>query len=213
MKQEKWFPVICCVILIIIAGFVYFHKESGKGKSKEDGFSATMTTSDSNRSHGTSNPEEQVQRGQTKECAVYICGAVRHPGVYRFASTVRVCDVIEAAGGLKKSADQVSINQAEYVTDGEQICILTKQEVRKQKQAAQSKDSITKQDSSGDKINLNKATAEQLMTLPGIGEAKAKRILAYRSEQGDFQKTEDIMKISGIKEGVYNQIKNSITVD
>ena len=70
-----------------------------------------------------------------------------------------------------------------------------------------------RQDSQGaSKVNINTASVEELMQLPGIGEAKAKMILDYRTQNGAFQKVEDIMKISGIKEGVYNKIKENITV-
>ncbi len=62
------------------------------------------------------------------------------------------------------------------------------------------------------KINLNTATKEQLMTLSGIGEAKAEDIIAYRAENGDFQTIEDIMKISGIKEAAFQKIKDKIMV-
>ena len=74
-------------------------------------------------------------------------------------------------------------------------------------------DPKNRQDSQGaSKVNINTASVEELMQLPGIGEAKAKMILDYRTQNGAFQKVEDIMKISGIKEGVYNKIKENITV-
>ena len=63
------------------------------------------------------------------------------------------------------------------------------------------------------KINLNTASKEQLMTLSGVGSAKADAIIAYRKEQGGFQSIEDIMKIEGIKEGVFKKIKDKITVE
>ena len=62
-------------------------------------------------------------------------------------------------------------------------------------------------------MNLNTATEEQLMTLPGIGQAKAKSIIAWREENGNFSKIEDLMEIEGIKEGVFSKIKDSIKVD
>ena len=63
------------------------------------------------------------------------------------------------------------------------------------------------------KVNLNTADKEQLMTLTGIGEAKAEAILAYREESGGFQTVEDILNVSGIKEGTLEKIKDDITVE
>lgn len=62
------------------------------------------------------------------------------------------------------------------------------------------------------KVNLNTATKEELMTLSGVGESRADSIIAYREENGRFQNTEELMQISGIKEGLYNKIKDNITV-
>lgn len=62
------------------------------------------------------------------------------------------------------------------------------------------------------KINLNTASAEQLMKLSGIGESKAAQIISYREKNGAFKKIEDIMNITGIKEGVFGKIKDDITV-
>ncbi len=61
-------------------------------------------------------------------------------------------------------------------------------------------------------ININTASREELMTLPGIGDAKADSIISYRNENGRFNSIEDIMKISGIKEGAFEKIKSYITV-
>ena len=62
------------------------------------------------------------------------------------------------------------------------------------------------------KINLNTASVEQLMKLSGIGESKAAQIISYREKNGAFKKIEDIMNITGIKEGVFGKIKDDITV-
>lgn len=132
---------------------------------------------------------------------IYICGAVLHPGVYELPEGSRVIHAIEAAGGLLEEADPHEVNQAGLLADGEQIRIWTKDEVKE-----------TDAGKGDGKVNLNRATKEELMQLPGIGEAKANAILAYREEQGDFRSIEDVMKISGIKESVFSQIKDLITV-
>ena len=116
-------------------------------------------------------------------------------------------------GGFQKNADKEAVNLARILTDGEQICILTKKETARQKKNA-GENSSTPDTKEQDKnlININEASLEELMSLPGIGQAKAALIIDYRTEQGRFSKKEDLMNISGIKEGVYNKIRDLICV-
>lgn len=135
-----------------------------------------------------------------EELCVYVCGAVKKAGVYRLAAGSRVQDAIEAAGGFSKYADQTGLNLAALLEDEMQIVVETLQDE-------------TAVDSPKDKkVNLNSADKETLMTLPGVGEAKAESIIQYRKEHGRFKKKEDIMNVSGIKEGLFTKIKDLVTV-
>lgn len=149
--------------------------------------------------------QETEQSGSDSVIQVYICGEVKHPGVYAFDRDTRIISAIEAAGGLTKEAASESINQAQKMEDGQQIYVPSKTEQQEMSTEKAGKDA-------GGLISINQATKEELMTLPGIGEAKADSIISYREEHGSFQSTEELMKISGIKEGVYNKIKDYITL-
>ncbi len=152
--------------------------------------------------------EEEITISET--IYVYVCGAVETPGVYELKADARVYNAIACAGGLKEDADPDYINQAKLLSDGEQIYIPTQEEV------AQGGISEQIAKSSGDtegKIDINIATKEELMTLNGIGESRAENILRYRQEQGGFQCIEDLMNVEGIKEGIFQKIKDSITVN
>lgn len=131
--------------------------------------------------------------------AVDVVGAVVHPGVYYVSEGSRVCDAIEAAGGFDDNAISANINQARLLNDGEQIIVPDK--------------TSEKTEASDGLINLNRADKETLMTIPGIGEAKAEAIVAYREEHGSFQSIESLMEIPGIKEGVYNRISQYVCVN
>lgn len=156
-------------------------------------------------------------------CYVYVCGAVKEPGVYELEAGARIYEAVEAAGGLTEEADFSSVNQAEKVSDGQMVKILTKEETEA---LGETPDSVETPDSgngetavSGNaeteqdgRININLASAEELMTLPGIGRAKADSIISYRESSGGFSSIEEIMQVEGIKEGVFNRVKDSIKV-
>ena len=159
--------------------------------------------------------EETVTEGTTAEAAdseeeeaasvwVYVCGEVRTPGVYELPEGSRITDAVEAAGGMTEGAAGTYLNLAETVSDGQKIEVPSVE-------MAQTLEEAAAEDTSG-LVNLNRATEAELMRLSGIGESKAKEIIRYRESKGGFQKPEDLMNIPGIKEGVFNKIRDQITV-
>ena len=145
--------------------------------------------------------EKQSQEVRPREIiCVHVCGFVKHPGVYELPIGSRIYQAIEKAGGFRKQADTTGLNQAELLDDGVQIYIPSKAETKKNSESISSK------------VNINTASKEELMTLTGIGEAKAEAIIAYRDKHGKFKKIDDIMNISGIKEGMFAKIEGDITV-
>lgn len=143
---------------------------------------------------------------------VYLCGAVAEPGVYELAEGSRLYEAIELAGGLKPEADATHLNLARVLLDGEQILVMTTEEVEKLQESGSFTYDVNHQDTQQTLININTATKEQLMTLSGIGEGRAEAILQYREEKGTFQRIEQIMEVSGIKNALYDKIKDKITV-
>ena len=136
---------------------------------------------------------------------VYVCGAVVNPGVYELTKGSRIVAAVEAAGGFLSDAATEAINLAEHLQDGMQIVVPTKEEAEKAKsEAARGADG---------RVNLNTASVAELCTLRGIGEAKAEAILAYRTELGGFSSIEQIKEVTGIGEGLFNQIKSSIYIE
>lgn len=154
---------------------------------------------------------------------VDVCGHVKNPGVYQLTKESRVYEAIEKAGGMTKDAASASINQAQQLTDGQQIYIPSKAEHEEGRVRGTSSNGAdadggnTKADiasvaEGNGKVNLNTASKEELLSLTGIGDVKADSIIRYREQHGDFQSVEDIKKIEGIKDGVFNKIKDQITV-
>ena len=161
--------------------------------------------------------DQQTDREKLQICYVYICGAVKQPGVYELTADSRLFEAIQMAGGLtEEAADQV-LNQAELIEDGSRIYVPTKEEVKAGMDngdtLTQNEDNAEKAGSTSDgKVDINTAEKNELMTLPGIGEAKADAIVRYREEHGTFQKIEDLMEVEGIKEGVFQKVKDQIKV-
>ena len=157
---------------------------------------------------------------------VDVCGAVMNPGVYELDGSSRVFQAIEAAGGFLPEAAASAVNQAQPVSDGQQIYVPTKEEAEKGMAGQPSGGAadpgtggaVTEAAGTGETqdsgtVNLNTADSAALQTLPGIGEAKAQAILAYREEKGGFSGTEELMNVPGIKESTFSKIKDKIAVE
>ena len=166
---------------------------------------------------------------EEKTLVVHICGAVSAPGVYELPAGSRIIDAVEAGGGFLPEAEEACCNLAEEIVDGCQIYIMTKSESCADGQTEKKAGIQTSPDSDmqttdrnvrsnsapaleNGLVNLNTADIAALMTLPGIGESRAKAIISYREQHGAFAKIEDIMKISGIKQAAFSKIKDKITV-
>ena len=140
---------------------------------------------------------------QTKETEIYVhvCGCVKKPGVYSLHFGARTQEAINAAGGFSEKANQTAWNLAEVLQDGMQIYV--EQSSQKDLSASQRKDTV----------NINRASKEDLVTLPGIGESRADAIIARREEKGTFTSIEEIKDVAGIGDGIFNRIKDLITVN
>ena len=163
---------------------------SGCSSGRNESFKAEMSST----SAAASSAEEA-----TETVWVYVCGEVVSPGVYQLNAGSRVKDAIDLAGGLSLDAESTAINQAQKLKDQDKIVIPAK---NAQEGSA----------TGSGLMNINTATRDQLVTLPGIGEAKATAIISYRESHGGFKSVEELQKIEGIKSGVYNKIKDSVSV-
>lgn len=174
--------------ILIIVAFILF---SSCGKAEATINEAYIMTDSS---------DNELLYEDTDTVVAQIDGAVNVPGVYEISVGLRVRDLVEAAGGMREDAALESINLAEVVTDGLRYHILTIEEYEASRTGSSAK------------ININTATIEQLMTLAGIGESKARSIIEYREKNGTFKSVEDLLKVSGIKRGTLDKILADITV-
>lgn len=172
----------------------------------------------------------QLDGGLSATIYVDVDGAVLRPGVYSLPDNARVFDAVDAAGGLLPEACSEILNQAEHVSDGQKLYIMTKEEWEAQKELGGSQEWTGTQEGTGKQgqngtqgtqkqaeqddglVDLNRATESELCTLPGIGQTRAQAIIAYREASGGFRSIDEIQNVSGIKSGTYEKIKNKIKV-
>lgn len=214
---KKIIKVLCFSCFCLLAAAcgerenVYFQTETSvAGTQQNEDVAATEIMAENNA-------DDTQTAGSDKKRFVYICGAVNVPGVYEVEQNARLYEVVEAAGGLREDAAEESVNQARQIEDGEMIRILTQEEAAQagDEEAGEGAENDVKAETANDsdgRVDLNLATVAELMALPGIGQAKADSIVRYREKNGAFSSIEEIKQVEGIKEGVYNRIKDNIKV-
>lgn len=218
-------------------------EEVAAAQERPDQDAESPTLAEKNQNGAPAVSEELNSMENPGVIYVHVCGAVVRPGVYELRAGSRVYEAVHAAGGFAEGADQDYVNQAQELGDGIKLVIPTMEEAVEARErealsgtvqeSAQTADtestaarigiigntSLTESGNGGQagdsdgRININTASEAQLCDIPGIGATRAAAIIAYRESHGGFQKPEDIMKVSGIKEGMYEKIKDSISVN
>ena len=145
-----------------------------------------------------SEPQRTEKASEKEKICVYVCGSVKKPGVYELPEDARIVSAIALAGGFTKDASAAGVNQAERIKDGQQIYVPSKKEAGKKEDTSSPTGGSGTQDK---RVNLNSASREELMTLTGIGEAKASDIISYREENGGFEKPEGYHEDPGNQTG------------
>ena len=224
--------IIICILFFTfcISTFFFYYKNSYKKKNRSRIVQSKKIVKDNNKI--SVKKENSHNKNIFK---VDIKGQIVFPGIYELEEDSRVIDVINKAGGLTEDADTTVINLSKKIKDEMVIIVYSKEEVNDFKKTKEiEKETLSKcaqkdndsvindacidnsekgsvQDNSL-LININTASLDDLKTLSGIGEAKAKSIIDYRNSNGLFNSIEDLKNVDGIGESLYDQIKNSITI-
>lgn len=215
--------IFICMIAVVSAFLL-------AGCGRKDAYVISGETLDESLADASSVDETVLDSGPSATIYVDVDGAVLQPGVYSLPDNARVFDAVDAAGGLLPEACSEILNQAEHVSDGQKLYIMTKEEWEVQKELGGSQEWTGTQEGTGKQgqngtqgtqkqaeqndelVDLNRATESELCTLPGIGQTRAQAIIAYREASGGFRSIDEIQNVSGIKSGTYEKIKNKIKV-
>lgn len=199
-------------LIVIITIGAYILKTMNKGD--KDIFLSENEILNSVENGGTDNEEEN-------KILIHITGSVKAEGVVILNSGDRIIDAIEAAGGEKEDADLSKLNLAYILQDGEKLYVPSINDTEEKVYVtAENGENVIiegagntdKVDGKKETVNINTATKEELMTLPGVGESTAIKIIDYRKSNGKFQKIEDIKNVPGIGDSKFQNMKEKLSV-
>jgi competence protein ComEA len=198
-KHKKLIAGIA-VILLIISGIVY----------KNTVFDTQVMLIEAvGQAKDTEEKQEEVMK-ENPNITVYVCGSVKKVTNVTLPKDSRVEDAIKLAGGVTEDAELNGINMAQKLTDEDMVYVPKKGETI---EANANNTYVTPSPAKKGKLNINKATVDQLDTLPGVGPSIAQKIVDYRNSRGGFKSIGELNNVSGIGEEKYKDIKNLITVD
>lgn len=201
-----------CLMLLLLYGCAYQGQQEAVTVIAEDAeendrqhSGNVMQETEDEASVSEADDRSASQQAGEKKLTVYVCGAVVHPGVYELPMESRVYEAVALAGGMSDEAALTAVNQAELLADGQMIVIPTAEEQQTEAAAVREYEQGL--------VNINTADLEELKTLPGIGDSKARSIIAYREKNGAFGAIQDIKNVDGIGDGVFAKLEGCIKVD
>ena len=202
--KEYKIIVICASMGMVLGGF-FLLKPVAQTPAKESNLQTEVTTVSKDEKEDKNQKEEVVEQDLI---TVDVKGAVKSPGIYDLPVGSRINDAVQKAGGLTDSADSKSINLAQRISDEALVYVPTKEEATSQE--AHLNASNTKENK---KVNLNKASLEELKQVKGLGAKRAQDIIDHRESNGKFKSVDELKKVSGIGAKTIEKLKEYVTVD
>ena len=204
-KIKEYKIIVICASLGMVLGGFFFLKPVAQTPAKESNLQTEVTTVSKDEKEDKNQKEEVVEQDLI---TVDVKGAVKSPGIYDLPVGSRINDAVQKAGGLTDNADSKSINLAQRISDESLVYVPTKEEATSQE--AHSNASNTKENK---KVNLNKASLEELKQVKGLGAKRAQDIIDHRESNGKFKSVDELKKVSGIGAKTIEKLKEYVTVD
>ena len=206
-KIKEYKIIVICTGLGLLVGGFFLLKPAPQTPVKETNLQAEVAAVSKDSSTEKEVKEEPVEQDLI---TVDVKGAVKSPGIYDLSVGSRVNDAVQKAGGLTEQADSKSLNLAQKVSDEALVYVPTKGEESASQHTGSGAPSSTSKDK---KINLNKASLEELKQVKGLGGKRAQDIIDHRESNGKFKSVDELKKVSGIGAKTIEKLKDYVTVD
>lgn len=203
-KIKEYKIIVICTGLGLLVGGFFLLKPAPQTPVKETNLQAEVAAVSKDL---VSEKEEPLEQDLI---TVDVKGAVKSPGIYDLPVGSRVNDAVQKAGGLTEQADSKSLNLAQKVSDEALVYVPTKgEEAVSQQTGLGTASSISKEK----KVNLNKASLEELKQVKGLGGKRAQDIIDHREANGKFKSVDELKQVSGIGAKTIEKLKDYVTVD
>ena len=210
-KIKEYRIIVICAGLGLALGAFFLLKPSSQTSVKETNLQTEVSAvSKDSSSEKEVKKEEKEESPEQDLITVDVKGAVKSPGIYDLPVGSRVHDAVQKAGGLTDEADSKSLNLAQKISDEALVYVPTKGEEAASQQATSGTSPSTSKDK---KVNLNKASLEELKQVKGLGGKRAQDIIDHREANGKFKSVDELKKVSGIGAKTIEQLKDYVTVD
>ena len=210
-KIKEYKIIVICAVLGLALGAFFLLKPTSQTSVKETNLQAEVSAvSKDSSSEKEVKKEEKEESPEQDLITVDVKGAVKSPGIYDLPVGSRVHDAVQKAGGLTDEADSKSLNLAQKVSDEALVYVPTKGEEAASQQTASGTPPSTSKDK---KVNLNKASLEELKQVKGLGGKRAQDIIDHREANGKFKSVDELKKVSGIGAKTIEKLKDYVTVD
>ena len=207
-KIKEYKIIVICVSLGLILGGFFLLKPVAQTPAKESNLQSEVIAVPKDSTDEKEDGNQKEEAVEQDLITVDVKGAVKTPGIYDLPVGSRINDAVQKAGGLTDNADSKSINLAQKISDEALVYVPTKEEATSQ--ATQSNASNSKENK---KVNLNKASLEELKQVKGLGAKRAQDIIDHRESNGKFKSVDELKKVSGIGAKTIEKLKDYVTVD
>ncbi|ORO40127.1 competence protein CelA [Streptococcus oralis subsp. tigurinus] len=208
--KEYKIIAICAGLGLALGGFFLLKPSTQTSVTETNLQTEVAAVSKDSSSDKEVNKEEKEESPEQDLITVDVKGAVKSPGIYDLPVGSRVHDAVQKAGGLTDEADSKSLNLAQKISDEALVYVPTKGEEATSQQAASGTSPSTSKEK---KVNLNKASLEELKQVKGLGGKRAQDIIDHREANGKFKSVDELKKVSGIGAKTIEKLKDYVTVD
>jgi len=211
ISRRQAYVYVCLALVVAALGARYLFSSHSATPAAAQSVAGLSSFAPSAAPSASSSPTAQ-------ELVVYVCGAVRRPGVYHLASGARIADLLAAAGGAAAKAELQAVNLAAKLVDGQQVVVPERgaggvaAAPAAASGSAGSSSGAAGSGAAATPVNLNTATAEELDALPGVGPATAQKIIDYRTANGGFKSVDDLNNVAGIGDARFATLQPLVTV-